>query len=297
MEKIINLLGIIAIPIALFVLSPLWASRFVDTKELEYSVLDKRTMEDFVAGKDGWPEVKVLYNQQEVPRATFLTIGITNTGKLPIKADDFEGPLTILFNKPNSVIAERVVAKYPKDLPAELSIDGRGIHLKPLLLNPQDEVIIEVLGKDDFDLSFVSGRIVGVEPKKKNTEEKSGISVEDVRQSQINPTRTIQRSLYRIPKSVLAIVSILLLVLANVQLHLFLKLSAPIATKIIIVFSAIGSAILGAWTMALLVFSLKNAYQLAPWAQYILSVPIIGVSFSIALIIIRDIKLRGEAKG
>lgn len=101
----------IILPIVLFVVSPLWGSLFTDKKELSYKTLSKRDISTSSSLSEQWPDIQISYLGKDVSKGSFLTIVIVNTGKIPIKSEDFERPITIHLSNSASVISSKVALR------------------------------------------------------------------------------------------------------------------------------------------------------------------------------------------
>ena len=89
-------------------------------------------------------------------------IRISNEGNKPILSKDFEAPLEMQMEKPQSAVQAIVSEKSPKDIQAILDWDSQAIRLKPTLLNPQDSITIEVLSQGGLPTFAFSSRIAGI---------------------------------------------------------------------------------------------------------------------------------------
>lgn len=161
-EKILTWTAIFLIPIALFLLSPMWMSIFKDFKNIEYAVLSESTITGLGMELDDWPEIKILYKDEELNDAGFIKIKIENNGTLPITKEDFQKPISIEFNKESVVLGYRKVSSYPEELTIEGNIEAYTLTIEPLLLNPDDSITLEIFVKGKIKLESLSGRVTGV---------------------------------------------------------------------------------------------------------------------------------------
>jgi hypothetical protein len=72
-------------------------------------------------------------------------IEIENTGKRPIAATDFDGPIEIRVASGQSIARARVAEAIPSDLEAKLVAEQEKISVFPLLLNPGDRMRIAIV--------------------------------------------------------------------------------------------------------------------------------------------------------
>lgn len=94
-----------------------------------------------------------------------VILKISNSGNEPIKKEDFETDISINFTRHyrNSRIYDsELYKKNPKDLRCDIYIDesSEELGIKPLLLNPKDELTIKLLVTDYDEIEF-SSRIIG----------------------------------------------------------------------------------------------------------------------------------------
>lgn len=182
-EKLINWLAIFIVPIAIFLLSPLWTANFKDTKNLEYTIIS----ESKIAGKDtkfkDWPNIKILYQDKELDEASFIKIHFKNTGNIPVTKEDFHKPLTITFDENSNVAGFRKVVSYPEGLELNSTTDKHSVSIDPLLLNAGDTFLIELFVKGKASIEAITARITGVQDiKESESIERSGLFLELVKQ-------------------------------------------------------------------------------------------------------------------
>ena len=92
-EKIVNWGATLFIPILLFFLAPIWDSLFDEKKAIEYSIVSERKVFDKEEFKDDWPEFQFNHGESELNEAFLTTIRVSNSGKAPVRTNDFEGPI------------------------------------------------------------------------------------------------------------------------------------------------------------------------------------------------------------
>jgi hypothetical protein len=106
--------------------------------------------------------LKLTYNDQSVNHVTTATIEVTNAGTRPIEIRDFERPLVIRFDEPNSTLAVTVSEREPRNLTPEVTLGTSAITLSPLLLNSGDRFRLNVVLRGNFKEPVVDARIVGI---------------------------------------------------------------------------------------------------------------------------------------
>ncbi len=93
----------------------------------------------------------------------YLTVfTITNSGDRPIQATDFEGPIQILGTGATKLALLQAGESKPDGIVAEAVLSDGVAALKPLLLNPGDELSIAIVTSDGLPTFFTRGRIAGV---------------------------------------------------------------------------------------------------------------------------------------
>jgi hypothetical protein len=92
----------------------------------------------------------------------FSLIEVENTGKRPIAAADFEGPIEIRVASGQTIARARVTESIPGDLEAKLVTEREKLLIHPLLLNPGDRLIIGVITSGSPPKYSTRARIAGV---------------------------------------------------------------------------------------------------------------------------------------
>lgn len=91
-----------------------------------------------------------------------ILVEIENIGKSPITRDDFVTPLKLSFGDDAKILKADVVTQTPTDLAATVEIIDNKVHLFPVLFNPNDSAVIEVLVQVRKIRLRANGRIVGI---------------------------------------------------------------------------------------------------------------------------------------
>ncbi|WP_139833019.1 MULTISPECIES: hypothetical protein [unclassified Pseudomonas] len=160
--KMIGFFATIVLPIALFLISPYWSAYFSDKKELSYEVLLQRQLANIESAEKSWPGIQISYQGIDVSTGSFLTLAITNTGKLPIKREDFDSPILIHIPAKDSIISFQSAFASPSNLDVTLTRSKEGLAAAPLLLNPGDRFVIEIFSRVPLEISDVTTRVVGL---------------------------------------------------------------------------------------------------------------------------------------
>jgi len=125
---------------------------------LEYVVLSNQSL--FVV-----PEgisVTISIEGRPVRQAFVTVIRVANTGTINFSSADWESPLTIQLG--GAVISAKQIAARPKELRlSPLRTDGRGVEIRPFLLNAGDLFDVQVISEGPLAMPSVSARIAGLE--------------------------------------------------------------------------------------------------------------------------------------
>ncbi|MBC9745061.1 hypothetical protein IBL38_18945 [Pseudomonas syringae pv. syringae] len=208
-KKLGLLFSSIILPIILFVVSPLWGSLFTDKKELSYKTLSKRDIYTSSAPSEQWPDIQISYLGKDVSKGSFLTVAIVNTGKIPIKSEDFERPITVHLSNSISVISSKVVELNPKNLDVTIRATTEGISIDELLLNPGDGFAIQIFSSAPLQVLDVTTRASGL-PKLVELlpEDRSGFYVKY--SSLLDMGKTLEQNIFIIPLPITVIFTLIL---------------------------------------------------------------------------------------
>lgn len=108
------------------------------------------------------PDVKLTIGGVPADSAYISTIVLVNDGSKPITAGDFEAPLEFSAQEEVQVIRASATALSPVNLPAVISTEKNVVKLKPLLLNPDDSIQIEMVTTGKRPMIAARARIAGV---------------------------------------------------------------------------------------------------------------------------------------
>lgn len=196
-KKTFNILIIVVLPVIMFIASPYWSQYTSKPKQLTYDIFAKRELGTRDIRSGSWPEVKYQYNDKVLDSGFMIYVTIENTGGAPIARSDFDAPIEVHINDAPSIIDGRVTLKSPENLPVELARSSSGLIIKPLLLNPGDSFVIEILGSKDFDISNIESRISGIDSiVKSEPAGVEGLYLKRVRSGQ--PGMTLESEILRI---------------------------------------------------------------------------------------------------
>lgn len=221
-EKIVNLVGMLVIPFALFAASPFWNSMFSEKKNLSYQILNTYHLRenDVTAPTKDWPRMKLIYKNNSIPEATVITVSLTNTGDLPIKSDDFEGKLVFETDNTEDLLEYAENKVFPDNLSPKLKIVGNTLELQPLLLNPADTIIFDIFGRNNFKIKKVNARISGIDSISEYKPEKyNGVMI--VNEKEKDSGATLKKELIKLPIVVLAFLTLIFHIMFLVMVSLY----------------------------------------------------------------------------
>jgi hypothetical protein len=111
-------------------------------------------------------DLQVVLNGKTVTDARSIALRITNSGKLPIKPNDYERMegLKIRFNQGQEILSASVTESWPTELKDTLTVnvDRMNVTLPPALLNAGDTFTVRILERGGAENPSVVGRIAGV---------------------------------------------------------------------------------------------------------------------------------------
>ena len=162
MEKILTWVATLILPVFVFLVTPIWESLFEEKKAIEYSIISERKIFDKDEFKDQWSVFRLNNGTSDLDKAYLTMIRVSNSGKAPIKSDDFESAIKFEIRADKGNILPRLEGSEPKDLPVEIRNEAGLVTIAPLLLNPGDNFAIEVLSESRIEITKVTGRIVGI---------------------------------------------------------------------------------------------------------------------------------------
>lgn len=143
----------IAVPIWLWVAD-------LNSRSIEVNVVSQTALTTHTAGTIKGLQVSIDGTAIESP---FLSVmQISNNGKKPIPASDFEGNLEVRSPSDAKVIRAEVTAASPRDIDAKITWDSGSVRIAPLLLNPDDSITISVLTSGNRPMFTPRARVAGV---------------------------------------------------------------------------------------------------------------------------------------
>lgn len=145
----------VIVPIVLF-----FAGR--TTKSLSITTNATAAITPYAHGIKG-PSIRLVHNDTDILKATWLACDITNTGNSPIRTDDIEQPLTLKIDSNDRLLDASISGTSPPGIPVEIRLDRQNEATITFgLLNPGDTIHAVLLIEGDPQTPIPRGRIAGV---------------------------------------------------------------------------------------------------------------------------------------
>lgn len=134
-----------------------WLQRQI--KELAFGLLSSRR--PLAIADELSSRVTVELDGKSVGNLHLLVYGLKNSGHRAVAPTDFQSPLRILFTE-GQVVSAEIAAQTPTNLGAKLLASEAEVALQPLLLNPGDQVLIQVLLSSARPAYLLDARVLDV---------------------------------------------------------------------------------------------------------------------------------------
>ena len=114
--------------------------------------------------------LQVLFNGKPVQDIQLIIVRIINTGNVPIKSTDYEGPINLNFGKDAQILTAEIINTNPNNLEVSANIEEKEVIIPPTLMNSRDWITLKILVSQFCGPITVVSRIVGVKEIKENIE-------------------------------------------------------------------------------------------------------------------------------
>lgn len=114
--------------------------------------------------------LEVLFNGEPVKDIQLIIAKIINTGNVPIKSIDYEGPINLNFGKDSQILTAEIIETSPHNLIASANIEGNAVIIPPTLMNGKDWITLKILVSQFDETITVDSRIFGVNEVKEYTD-------------------------------------------------------------------------------------------------------------------------------
>lgn len=149
------LLAMVAIVVSIFI--------YVRQKPRKRLRVERVTGVPLVRGSSqGIDGLQVSFKGKPLTGASIVIAEISNSGNHPIQSNDFETPICLVFEQQTELLAASVLETQPAGIPAFAEIKGSSAILAPLLLNPNDTVVLRILLAEGVSEFKPFARIAGV---------------------------------------------------------------------------------------------------------------------------------------
>lgn len=145
-------------------------------KSLGYQVTLFRSV--LTGGESIKKQLELRFNGEPISDPHLLIVEIINKGRLPIKAEDYEEPLTITLDERSRVLTAEVAGANTKSLMAALgplSHEANRVGIPKKLLNAQDSFTVKILAQLHPGNVEVLGRVAGVSNIKEFNDERNSL--------------------------------------------------------------------------------------------------------------------------
>lgn len=106
-------------------------------------------------------DIQIVLDGVNIKEPYLSTLELSNDGSKPIYSKDFDGNLEIYVDQ-GDIVRVSVESTQPNGIPIVLNSEGKTIKIKPLLLNPQDTVMIMVISSGGMPIFKPMARIAGI---------------------------------------------------------------------------------------------------------------------------------------
>jgi hypothetical protein len=118
------------------------------------------------------PELEVQYEGEEVENFQMYWLIFENKGSIPIRKEDFEGPIRVELTEGTRMLTASLCCTEPSilDININMETETEAITIKPLLINPGDRFCLQIAGDGANQEPIVKARIAGI-PRIEPTED------------------------------------------------------------------------------------------------------------------------------
>ncbi len=113
-------------------------------------------------GADRIPGLQITIDGRKIEKATVVLIRITNSGKVPLMAGDFDQNITLDFEAGAVVLDAQIADTQPKHLPITTDHSANLVTFSKNLMNPGDTFLCRVLIQDSSGNYVPKARVAGV---------------------------------------------------------------------------------------------------------------------------------------
>jgi hypothetical protein len=120
-------------------------------------------------------KMTVLFGDHPVENAHLLHLSLVNDGNTPVALSDYQSPFRIELNSDARILEVEIIETWPADLDRRINSPATGttnrlvknvekswVELTPILLNPRDEIVLQLLVENFADQIAVSQHVTGI---------------------------------------------------------------------------------------------------------------------------------------
>ena len=129
-------------------------------REIAFGVISCRTLlsiDDEVSGR-----VSVSLDGVSIRNLQLVVCGLKNSGTQPIRPADYERPITITFGDNAQILTLQTIREYPENIEISAESKGDRVAFAPVLMNPGDYAVIQILLSAETPRVRADCRISGV---------------------------------------------------------------------------------------------------------------------------------------
>jgi hypothetical protein len=151
----------IAMSLAGILISVLFFYYSKENRSLEYKMIGGDLFN--VAGVALKDELSVYHGKNKVDGVSYQLITIINKGRTPIKRNDFDLPIQIIYAEGMKLLSAKIIKSNPANIESNAIINDNIVDIKPTLLNPGDYINIQVISSGCQIEPKIMARIAGIE--------------------------------------------------------------------------------------------------------------------------------------
>ncbi|WP_294769165.1 hypothetical protein [uncultured Rhodoferax sp.] len=140
---------------------PIWLWRAdLDAKSLSLQLTSQTPLTSDSA--NSIKGLEVLMDGVKVASPTVSVVTLTNNGKKPLPASEFESPVEVRVAHGSQIFRAEVTSSHPKDIEARIEWNKTSVRFVPVLLNPDESITISLLTEGERPTFTSRARVVGV---------------------------------------------------------------------------------------------------------------------------------------
>lgn len=127
---------------------------------MHYEIVSENALISEAIARD--KELRIYYRGDFVRDVRLVVIRVTNTGRQPILAVDFEQPLSLDFGQNARILSAEKAESLPAEFDLRFRTGDSSIEFEPSLINPRDRIDIKFLIEGEKINVSAKARIAGV---------------------------------------------------------------------------------------------------------------------------------------